>query len=457
MKISLPECQTIIEPFKIKTVEPIFQLSEEERKNEIKKHHYNLFSLPADKVFFDLLTDSGTSAMSNTQWSAFMLGDESYAGARSFYKFKRTIQDLTGFQCVIPTHQGRSAEFLLMSALKPKGKKILGNTHFDTTRANIEVSGGEALDLPDSEESIFKGNMNLKKLSTLLETESSNVSAVIVTVTNNSIGGLPVSMENIKKVKTLCQKHGVFFFLDMARFAENSFFIKKYEKAYSDLSVREIAKKMLHLADGVLMSAKKDAFCNIGGFFATSYQKLIEDMQALMVVTEGFPTYGGLAGRDLEAISIGLEEILDESYLNYRLASVRYFAEGLKKAGYKLVHPFGGHAVYIDAGQTLPHIPSLEYPGQALSVALYEYIGIRSVEVGTVMLGSYDKKTGKEIPAPQELVRLAMPRRVYTQSHVDYMIEKASYLQTYLKELKGYKITYQAKVLRHFTAHFQPL
>src|SRR5271157_1325334 len=462
--LDLPRARTIIEPFRIKSVEPIRFLSASERARVVQATGYNLFKVPAQDVTFDLLTDSGTSAMSARQWAGIMIGDESYAGSPSFQRFEKTVQDLTGMENVIPTHQGRSAEFLLMQAIGlGTGDVVIGNTHFDTTRANIEHSGAQALDLPCREtadtqsEAPFKGNIDLDGLTRFLQEKSRSVRLLIMTVTNNSVGGQPVSMENIRRARGIAQQYGIPFFLDAARFAENAFFIKKREPGFADRPVRDIAREMFSLCDGALMSAKKDAFGNIGGFLAIQDTALAESVRSLMVITEGFPTYGGLAGRDLEALAIGLEEILDEDYLTYRLRSTEYFGEGIREAGIPVIRPIGGHAVYIDAGAALPHIPWREYPGQSLSAALCDCIGIRSVEVGSIMLGSRDPDTGEERPAPRELVRLAIPRRVYTQSHVDYMVEMIGHLAKRLGELRGYAFTYQAPVLRHFTARFKPL
>ena len=460
----LPRAKTIFEPFRIKSVEPIRLLSVDERRRVLDEAGYNLFKIRSQDVTFDLLTDSGTSAMSARQWAGIMVGDESYAGSPSFQRFEAQVRGLTGMENVIPTHQGRSAEFLLMQALAiAKGDVVAGNTHFDTTRANIEHAGGRALDLPCPEaadtQSVapFKGNLDCDALGRLLEKEARSVRLVIVTVTNNSVGGQPVSMENIRAVHRLVEPHGIPMFLDAARFAENAFFIKKREKGFDGRHVRDIAREMFSLCDGALMSAKKDAFGNIGGFLAIRDSRLADAVRSLMVITEGFPTYGGLAGRDLEALAIGLDEILDEDYLTYRLRSTEYFGEGIRAAGIPVIRPIGGHAVYIDAGAALPHIPWNEYPGQALSVALYEAIGIRSVEVGSIMLGSRDPQSDEERPAPRELVRLAVPRRVYTQSHVDYMVEMIGHLAKRLDGLTGFAFTYQAPVLRHFTARFKPL
>lgn len=452
---------TIIEPFRIKMVEAMPLLSTEQRRQVMKEASYNLFTVPARHVTFDLLTDSGTSAMSAEQWAGMMIGDESYAGSKSFEHFEKTIQDLTGLEFIVPTHQGRSAEHLLMRALQVEGKTVIGNTHFDTTRANIETSGGEALDMPSPANKIseapepFKGNIDTQVLREYLKKNSSKTSLIIMTVTNNSVGGQPVSMANLKETKKIANEYGIPVFIDCARFAENAFFIKNREEGYKNKSVKSIAQEMFSYSDGALMSAKKDAFGNIGGFLAVKSKELAKTIRSLMVITEGFPTYGGLAGRDLEALAIGLKEIVDEHYLSYRIRSVEYFGQGIEQAGFKTIRPYGGHAVYIDAGLTLPHIPALKFPGQSLSVALYEYIGIRSVEVGTVMLGKRDPKTGEEFPAPKELVRLAIPRRVYTQSHVDYMLEGIQQLSKILPQLPGYEFVEQAPVLRHFTAKFK--
>jgi tyrosine phenol-lyase len=462
--LELPRAHTIFEPFRIKSVEPIRLLSAAARQAVIETAGYNLFKVPAQEVTFDLLTDSGTSAMSARQWAGIMVGDESYAGSPSFQRFEKVVRELTGMENIIPTHQGRSAEFLLMQALElTQGQVVIGNTHFDTTRANIEHRGAEALDLPCPEsadaqtDAPFKGNIDLDALKLYLRKNAQRVRLVIMTVTNNSVGGQPVSMQNVRGVRDILKPYGIPLFIDAARFAENAFFIKKREKGYQDTDVRAIAREMFSLANGALMSAKKDAFGNIGGFLAIRDGALADAVRSLMVITEGFPTYGGLAGRDLEALAIGLEEILDEEYLTYRIRSTEYFGEGIQAAGIKVIRPIGGHAVYIDAGAALPQVPWYELPGQSLSVALYQGVGIRSVEIGSVMLGSRDPKTGDERPAPQELVRLAIPRRVYTQSHVDYMVEMIGHLAGHLGELRGYAFSYQAPVLRHFTARFRPL
>ena len=451
---------TIFEPFKIKMVERMPILDTEQRRQVLREASFNLFSVPAKHVTFDFLTDSGTSAMSARQWAAMMEGDESYAGSDSYTRFSDTINEITGMKHIIPTHQGRSAESLLCHALLQPGKRVIGNTQFDTTRANIESSACASVDLPCEEsantqsEFPFKGNVDIPQLQAELEKNGKDIALFIMTITNNSIGGQPVSLENIKKTKKILNDYNIPFFIDAARFAENCFFIKTREPGYESKTVLQIAQEIFHLADGVLMSAKKDAFANIGGFLALQNDKLAESIRQLMVITEGFPTYGGLAGRDLEAIAVGLQEILDENYLTYRQRSVEYFGKGLEQAGLKLIKPFGGHAVYIDAAASVPHIPISYYPGQALSVALFEWIGVRSVEVGSVMFGSRDEKTGSENFAAKELVRLALPRRVYTQSHIDYIIEKVIKVAPLFQQLPGYKMTYQTKFLRHFTAKF---
>ena len=456
--------RTIIEPFRIKVVEPIRMTTREERAELIRRAGYNPFRLKAEHVLIDLLTDSGTGAMSTHQWAGVMEGDESYAGARSFFRFEAAVRRIFGHAHVIPTHQGRASERLLCRAVVKRGDVIPGNTHFDTTRANIEDAGAEARDMVIPEgrdpelDHPFKGNIDLRALERCIaEVGSERVPFVLVTVTNNSGGGQPVSMANLQGARAVCDRFGVPLLLDAARFAENAFFIKKREKGLQTTPVRDIARQMFSLCDGALMSAKKDAFGNIGGFLAIRDTGLAESVRSLMVITEGFPTYGGLAGRDLEALAIGLEEILDEDYLTYRLRSTEYFGDGIRAAGIPVVRPIGGHAVYIDAGAALPHIPWNQYPGQSLSAALYEGVGIRSVEVGSIMLGSRDPATGEEKPAPRELVRLAIPRRVYTQSHVDYMIEMIGHLSRRLSDLRGYEITWQPPVLRHFTAKFRPL
>ncbi len=456
--------RTIIEPFKIKTVEPIKFTTREEREIILKKANYNPFLIHAEDVLIDLLTDSGTSAMSSKQWAGIMDGDESYAGARSFFRFEKVVKKLTGFEYVIPTHQGRAAEKILFTILGGPGKYFPNNTHFDTTRANIEFAGSQAVDflLPIGRDTTaiadFKGNMDTHALEQFIkEKGSENIPLVMMTVTNNAGGGQPVSMENIRQAKTISHKYGIPFFLDACRFAENAYFIKMREKGYHQKTLTDIAREMFSCADGCTMSAKKDALVNMGGFLGLNDPKLNALARNLLIVTEGFPTYGGLAGRDLEAIAQGLEEILDEHYMTYRIRSVEYLGEKLLKAGVPILQPPGGHAIYIDAKRFLPHIPPHQYPGQAIVSELYQVGGIRTVEIGSVMFGKTDKQTGKFIPPPLELVRLAIPRRVYTQSHIDYVIECVIEAYEKRSEMRGFEITYEAPLLRHFTAQFKPL
>ncbi len=453
--------QTIIEPFKIKSVEPLFMTTEEQRLNYIREAHYNPFLLHSTQVIIDLLTDSGTSAMSSEQWAGIMRGDESYAGAQSWERLEAEIQDLTGYPYILPTHQGRAAERILYSYLGGEGKIFISNTHFDTTRANIEFSGATAIDIPCAEAKDsstaepFKGNMDIELLKQTISTYgTNNIAAVILTVTNNSGGGQPVSMENAKAVAAVCHKHDVLFILDCCRIAENAYFIKHKEAGFEDLSYREIAQQMFSLADGCIMSAKKDALVNMGGFLALKDEELATACTNLLIITEGFVTYGGLSGRDMEAIAIGLREVFDPAYLNYRIKSTEYLGEHLKALGVPLLYPIGGHAVYIDAGALYPHIPTEQYPGQVLVCELYKKGGIRTVEIGSVMFGKYNS-VGKLIPAERELVRLAIPRRVYTQSHIDYVIEVFDEIIKNKDNTSGLKITKEPKFLRHFTARFQ--
>lgn len=455
--------ETIIEPFKIKSVEPIRFTTKEERIELIKKAGYNPFLLHADDVLIDLLTDSGTSAMSSKQWAGIMDGDESYAGSKSFYRFEDAVRKITGMKFIIPTHQGRAAEKILFSIVGGPGKYFPNNTHFDTTRANIEFTGAEADDFlvevgKHSElRADFKGNMDIVLLEKFIkEKGKENIPLCMITVTNNSGGGQPVSMQNIKEVKEICVRYGIPLFIDACRFAENAYFIKLREKGYANKSVLEIAQEMFSYADGATMSAKKDALVNIGGFLAMNDENLAMQCRNLLIVTEGFPTYGGLAGRDLEAVAQGLEEIVDEHYLQYRIKSVAYLGKKLVEAGVPIIEPPGGHAIYIDAKRFLPKIPSEQFPGQSIVVELYVEGGIRAVEIGSVMFGKYDDK-GKLIPPPMELVRLAIPRRVYTQSHIDYVIEIILEVFKNRDKLKGYSITYEAPMLRHFTARFEKL
>jgi tyrosine phenol-lyase len=455
--------KTIIEPFKIKAVEPIRFTTVQEREEALRKGDYNLFCVRAADVLIDLLTDSGTAAMSADQWAGIMQGDESYAGARSFYRFEAKVKELTGLKHIIPTHQGRAAEKILFSLVGGKGKFVPNNTHFDTTRANVEFSGAEAADFPTREGvdpdviADFKGNMDLVALEKFIRTVGpANVPLCMITVTNNSGGGQPVSMRNIRETRELCRTYGIPLYLDACRFAENAYFIKKREAGYEDVPVKEIVREMFSYADGATMSAKKDAIVNMGGFLALNDDALAQGARNLLIVTEGFPTYGGLAGRDLEAIAQGLDEVLDEHYLQYRLRSVEYLGERLLAGGVPILQPPGGHAIYLNARKFLPHIPVHQYPGQSLVVELFRRGGIRSVEIGSVMFGRYDQK-GELIPARMELVRLAIPRRVYTQSHIDYVIEVVLECFEHRNEFRGYRIVEEPPVLRHFTAKFAPL
>ncbi len=455
--------KTIIEPFRIKSVEPIRMSTEAERIENIHKAHFNPFLLHSSQVVIDLLTDSGTSAMSSDQWAGIMRGDESYAGALSWEHLEAEVNDLTGYPHILPTHQGRAAEKILYGYLGGKGKVFISNTHFDTTRANIEFSGAEAIDIPCAEsydhnsEYPFKGNMDTEKLDKLIVQHGApNIGAIILTVTNNTGGGQPVSMANAKAVADICRKHGVLYIIDCCRIAENSYFIRHKEAGFESTPYREIARQMFALADGCIMSAKKDALVNIGGFLALKDEQLADACTNLLIITEGYSTYGGLAGRDMEAIAIGLREVFDDDYLTYRIRSTAYLGEHMRAKGVPLLYPIGGHAVYVDAGLLYPHIPAHQYPGQALVCELYKIGGIRAVEIGSVMFGKYDEN-GTLIPAPMELVRLAIPRRVYTQSHVDYVIEVFDEIIRNRDKARGLRITKEPKFLRHFTAHFEEL
>ena len=465
------EFKTIIEPFRIKAVEPIHFTTWEHRRAALEKAGYNLFLLRADDVLIDLLTDSGTGAMSSEQWAGMMRGDESYAGARSFYRFEEAVQEITGYTHVIPTHQGRAAERILFGALCRPGDVVPNNNHFDTTRANIEYRGAEARDLvADAGRHPalihpFKGNIDLDALqATIDETGVGNIPLVMLTVTNNAGGGQPVSMANIRAVSELCKRHGLLFILDACRFAENAWFIKQREAGYADKTPREIAHEMFGYADGCTMSAKKDGLANIGGFLALNdppypterYHDLPQRCKNQLILTEGFPTYGGLAGYDLEAIAVGLREVLHEDYLRYRIRSTAYLGDKLTAAGVPIVQPPGGHAIYIDARSMLPHIPPHQYPAQALAVALYLDAGIRAVEIGQVMFGR-PAASGVEEPGPLDLVRLTIPRRVYTQSHIDYVAEAMEHINRAKEQISGLRITWQAPALRHFTARFEPV
>jgi tryptophanase len=452
--------KTIIEPFRIKSVEAITFTTRDARARALAAAGYNVFQLHADDVLIDLLTDSGTAAMSAAQWSALMQGDESYAGSRSFYRFERVVRDLTGFAHIIPTHQGRAAERILFHTQLEPGDIVPNNSHFDTTRANIEVEGAEARDLVIAEGRQpavvhpFKGNIDLDRLEQLLASDGDRVPLVMVTVTNNSGGGQPVSLANLRGVRELCDRFGKPFFLDACRFAENAWFVKQREAGYADHTPAEIAKAMFALADGCTMSTKKDGLANIGGFLALNDDRWAEAARNLLILTEGFPTYGGLAGYDLEAIARGLEEVVDADYLRYRIRSTEYLGEKVSAAGVPIVQPPGGHAIYIDARALLPHIAPESFPGVALVNALYLEGGIRSVEIGTLMFGH--TADGQDVPAAMDLVRLAIPRRVYTQSHIDYVAEVVIAVGQRAQELTGYRIVAAPDVLRHFTAQLEP-
>ena len=446
---------TIIEPFRIKSVEPLRHTTPTERQQHLEAAGYNLFLIEARHILIDLLTDSGTGAMSTEQWAAVMRGDESYAGSDSFFRLKRVVDDLTGFRHMIPTHQGRAAERILFTVLARPGQVIPSNTHFDTTRANIEFNGARAVDLPipqarDTQARLdFKGDMDVAALEALIAAEgASRIPLVMLTVTNNSGGGQPVSLANIEAVRQVCSKHSTPLYLDACRFAENAWFIHERERGYREWSPKQIAQRMFSLADGCTFSAKKDAFANIGGFLCTNDQRLAQQETNLLILTEGFPTYGGLAGRDLDAIAAGLEEVLDPDYLRYRIVSTGYLGRHIADQGVPIVEPPGGHAIYIDAGRMLPHIPRSQFPGQALAVELYRHAGIRSVEIGSVMFGR---------AAQHELLRLAIPRRVYTQSHIDYVVEAIPEVNDRKSDIRGLEIVEEPPFLRHFSAKFRPV
>ena len=453
----------VFEPFRIKMVEPIRLTTEAQRTAFLKAARYNPFLLRSDDVLIDLLTDSGTSAMSSEQWAALMRGDESYAGARSWERFEAELKDLTGMPHILPTHQGRAAERLLYGHLGGKGKVFISNTHFDTTRANIEFSGAEAVDLPvavgrDPQAlDPFKGDLDVEALErTIAEKGAANVAAVILTVTNNSGGGQPVSMGNAKAVQAVCRRHGIPFVLDACRIAENAWFIRDREPGHADRSYRSIAQEMFGLADAATMSAKKDALVNMGGFLTLRDDKLADEITQLLIITEGYTTYGGLSGRDMEAVAQGLREVFDPDYLDYRITSTRYLGEHLMALGVPIMRPVGGHAVYVDARGLYPHIAVDKYPGQALVCELYRIGGIRCVEVGSVMFGKYDPE-GRLIPAAMDLVRLAIPRRVYTQSHIDHVVQSFERVVAERARATGLRITKEPRFLRHFTAHFEPV
>jgi tyrosine phenol-lyase len=452
------------EPFRIKVVERIRRTTPGEREDILRRAGYNLFGVRSEDCYIDLLTDSGTAAMSDEQWAGMMRGDEAYAAGRSFFRFEAAVRGITGYPEIIPTHQGRAAEKILFSLVGGEGKIVPNNTHFDTTRANVEYSGAVALDLPIPEACIpaaehpFKGNMDLTALEQVLaEQGSGRIPLVMVTITSNTSGGHPVSLENLRGVRAICDRHGVPFFLDACRFAENAWFIREREPGQGDRSVLEIAREVFACADGCTMSAKKDGLANIGGFLGFRDPDLAARARNLLILTEGFPTYGGLAGRDLEAIAQGLEEVVQEDYLSYRINQVRSLGETVWQAGVPIVRPVGGHAVYLDAGAMLPHIPPDQYPGQALVVELYREAGIRSVEIGSVMFGRLDPETGREQPAAVELVRLAIPRRVYTQSHIGCVAEAVIRVWERRAGIRGLRIVEQAPILRHFTARFEPV
>lgn len=460
---TIKSMKTIIEPFRIKTTEPIRIISEEERRKALDIAHHNVFLIDAQDCCIDLLTDSGTGAMSTRQWAAMMLGDESYAGSTSWKRFEHTVRDITGIRHIFPTHQGRAAEAILAQTLIRKGDIIPNNSHFDTTRANIEYVGGIALNLlgeagmDTTLDAPFKGDMDIEKLKDCIRTYGKErIPFCMITVTNNTGGGQPVSMGNIKAIKAVLSAHGIPLVIDACRFAENAYFIREREAGYRDSPLIDIAREMFSYADGATMSCKKDGLANIGGFLICNNDDWAEQFRNLLIIREGFPTYGGLAGRDLEAIAVGLKEALEYEYQVYRHATVRYLTTRLEEAGIPIVRPAGGHAVFLDARRMLPGIPPLQYPGIGLVNALYVAGGIRGVELGSVMFGSFDEK-GTEQASPLELVRLAFPRRVYTQSHFDYLIEVIKEVWNKKEQIPGYRITYQTKFLRHFTCHFEPV
>ena len=454
----------IIEPFKIKSVEPLRFTNHEQREIILKKAGYNLFNIQAEDVLIDLLTDSGTAAMSAHQWGGMIEGDEAYAGSKSFSRLEQTVKDLTSFRHIIPTHQGRAAERILFNLVGGEDKIVPNNTHFDTTRANVEMSGAEALDLPIPDGldptliNDFKGNMDLNALETLLRKERpERIPLVMLTVTNNANAGQPVSMANIRQTAEICRAHDIPFFLDACRFAENAYFIKLREPGYENKTAREIAREMFSYADGCTMSGKKDGLVNMGGFLAVNDDQLAGRARNILIVTEGFPTYGGLAGHDLEAFARGLDEVLEEDYLKYRIRSVAYLGEHISAIGAPIFQPPGGHAIYIDAKAFLPHIPQHQYPGQALACELYLCGGIRSCEIGSVMFGKTNPQSGEFEPAKLEMLRLAIPRRVYTKSHIDYVIECIETVFQKRDHIRGMRITHEPPVLRHFTVQFEPL
>jgi len=453
--------KTAVEPFRIKSVEPVGITTLEQRRAALERAGLNTFQIRSEEILIDLLTDSGTGAMSAAQWSAMMLGDESYAGSRSFYKFEAQVQKITGFRYVLPTHQGRSAEHILFSSILKPGQLVPSNTHFDTTRANIELQGVETVDLliPEGKEPMlehpFKGNLDVDELAVLIqEVGRDRIPIVMITVTNNAGGGQPVSMANIRDVSRVCRQHGIPFFIDACRFAENAMFIKLREPGYADKTPLEIAQEMFACADGCTMSAKKDGLSNIGGFLAMNDAGWAERCRNRMIPIEGFPTYGGLAGYDMEALAVGLEEVLDENYLRYRLTHTEYLGTRILEAGIPIIRPAGGHAIFVDAGAVLDHIPWQQFPGTALSAYLYEISGVRAGEMGSLIFARKNAD-GTETPAPHELLRLAIPRRMYTRSHLDYVAEAVAYAAEHKQEVRGLRFTYEAPVLRHFTARFE--
>lgn len=451
------------EPFKIKTIEPISIVPKAAREDILRKAKYNVFKIKAADIYVDLLTDSGTGAMSDRQWAAIMRGDESYAGARSFYRLEEVVREITGKEHVIPVHQGRVGENVFFSSLLKKGDFVLNNTHFDTTRANVIHKGGVAIDLPCPEASQdidfpFKGNIDISRLEEFIQKHGAEkVPVVFLTITNNSRGGLPVSMKNIAETAKICRRSGVLFFFDCARYAENAYFIKTCEPGFENRSIKEIAQEMFSYVDGALMSSKKDGLANMGGFVALNDDELARKITELLIVIEGFPTYGGMSGRDIEAVAAGLKEAMNEDYLAYRVGQVRYFGEVLEQAGAPIIKPTGGHAIFVNAGKMLPHIPAGHFPGQALTVELYREGAVRGVEIGSLMFGSKDPATGESKSAPQELVRLAVPRRVYTVSHLNYVAEVMSRISARKESLKGFRITREAQYLRHFTVELEEL
>ena len=460
----MSKINTIIEPFRIKSVHPIKMNTYAERLEVLKKANYNLFKIDSQNVIIDLLTDSGTGAMSSEQWAGIMKGDESYAGSTSFDFFEKTVKKIFGFKYIIPTHQGRAAERILFSIMCKKDDIVPSNAHFDTTRANIEYQGSTALDLVPEEYTDtqkyfpFKGDMDIEKLKVAIKKYSAvKIPIIMLTITNNSGGGQPVSMKNIKQVSSIAKKHNIPFYIDACRFSENAFFIKSRDPKYKNVAINDIVTEMFSYADGCTMSAKKDGIANIGGFLCTNDEKLAIKKKNLLILTEGYPTYGGLAGRDLEAIAVGLQESLDIDYLNYRIVSTAYLGDRISQAGVPIMQPPGGHAIYIDAKLFLPHLDKTVYPGQALACELYTQGGIRTSEIGSFMFGKFDKKNNKETYADKELVRLAIPRRTYTQSHIDYVVEKIIYVYNNRSKIKGLKIIEQPEFLRHFSASLTQL